>query len=262
MRPSAQQTDRSPGASAVVFLSPHYDDAVLSCGAAIAAIPESLVITVFSGGPAPGDPISGWDRDCGFAPGDGVATIREQEDRAALVLLGSHGSGLAFMPAQYRIAASSRVTRLMALARRRSRTVGDSDLQREVTAKLAAALRTIAPDTCVIPLGVSHPDHVLTAASGLSLVDIFPDCRWLAYTDLPYGAEDTDAFEQATRRVRAAGCRLEPTALTEHGEPQLKRRAVDCYASQVRGLGDRVAIALASPESYFELSRPEPQPIA
>jgi LmbE family N-acetylglucosaminyl deacetylase len=247
----------------VVFLAPHYDDAVLSCGASIAGLPGSLVITVFSGAPAPGDPISVWDRECGFERGDDVAATREREDRGALALLGAQGSGLGLMPAQYRIPSRLGRARLAALATRLHLGGEErSDLQQAVTAALSGALRAKQPATCIMPLGVSHPDHVLTAGSALSLIDAFPACRWLAYTDLPYAAENTVAHDRARERAQNVGYELKPTVLAGHPEPELKKRAVERYASQVRGLGGRVAIALSAPERYYELSPRCAQPLA
>ena len=50
----------------VVVVSPHLDDAVLSCGQLLAASREAIVLTVFSAGPDEGAPLTDWDRACGF----------------------------------------------------------------------------------------------------------------------------------------------------------------------------------------------------
>src|SRR5436853_287558 len=51
----------------MVAISPHLDDAVLSCGQLLAARPGSVVITVFAGMPRDGSQQTDWDRRCGFA---------------------------------------------------------------------------------------------------------------------------------------------------------------------------------------------------
>jgi hypothetical protein len=45
-----------------VILSPHLDDAVLSCWHTLAATGEVAVINVFAAIPAPDQPLSWWDR--------------------------------------------------------------------------------------------------------------------------------------------------------------------------------------------------------
>ena len=48
--------------SAVIFISPHLDDAVLSCGGGIARLTCSgervTVVTIFTGDQSPGEPLS------------------------------------------------------------------------------------------------------------------------------------------------------------------------------------------------------------
>ncbi|MEJ2209125.1 MAG: PIG-L family deacetylase [Anaerolineae bacterium] len=91
-----------------VYLSPHLDDAVLSCGGAIhqqvAGGEEVLVITLFAGD-APGDrPLS--EFACG-QPAHQIgapqpAALRRAEDAAALALLGAGAVHLGLLDAIYR----------------------------------------------------------------------------------------------------------------------------------------------------------------
>ena len=72
----------------VVIVSPHLDDAVLSCGRFMAVHPGVTVVTVFAGNPpAYPEPMRLWDVQSGFGPGDDVMEARRGEDRAALGLL-------------------------------------------------------------------------------------------------------------------------------------------------------------------------------
>src|SRR5262245_53606305 len=72
----------------VVIVSPHLDDAVLSCGRFLGAHPGTHVVTVFAGNPpAYPEPLRLWDLQSGFAPGDDVMEVRRQEDKAALAIL-------------------------------------------------------------------------------------------------------------------------------------------------------------------------------
>jgi LmbE family N-acetylglucosaminyl deacetylase len=90
-----------------VYLSPHLDDGVLSCGGTIhhrlAAGEEVVVITLFAGDPPAGDPLSPFAQgqpahQLGMRP----AALRRAEDLAALVRLGAGVRHLAFPDAIYR----------------------------------------------------------------------------------------------------------------------------------------------------------------
>ncbi|HEX3616122.1 MAG TPA: PIG-L family deacetylase [Solirubrobacteraceae bacterium] len=246
-----------PSPDAAVFVSAHHDDAVLSCGGVIAARPGSNVITVFSSGPPHVDPLPGWDLSCGyFTPGDNVVAIRRQEDDNALALLGAQGQGLGLWPAQYRVASAATKPGASALmSRLRRRVQGSSKLEHEVTQRLAESFKRIVANTWLLPLGVAHPDHGLTTKAALTLVRRHPSTRWIVYEDLPYARESQAQLEAARRRVEAAGFRLEPIVLCQHHDPGIKQRAIACYQSQLRGLGDRLESALASHERYHELVR-------
>jgi hypothetical protein len=51
----------------MLVVSPHLDDAVLSCGRWLAAHPGTLVVTVFAGVPSNGNRLTDWDARCGFS---------------------------------------------------------------------------------------------------------------------------------------------------------------------------------------------------
>src|SRR4029077_12194032 len=72
----------------VVIVSPHLDDAVLSCARFMAVHPGFAVVTVFAGNPpAYPSPMRWWDEQSGFEPGDDVREARRNEGRAALAVL-------------------------------------------------------------------------------------------------------------------------------------------------------------------------------
>src|SRR5580658_10141715 len=71
----------------ILVLSPHYDDAVLSCGAWLSSHPGSVVATVCTGRPGPGIGPHQWDGTSGFPSGDAAAMVRQGEDAAALAVL-------------------------------------------------------------------------------------------------------------------------------------------------------------------------------
>src|SRR5271165_505044 len=90
----------------VVAVSPHLDDLALSCAGFLARHPGSVMVTVFSGGPAAVRPLPDWDRDCGvFDAGDDVARVRRAEDMRAAELLEASTYHLNVWDCEYRSSA-------------------------------------------------------------------------------------------------------------------------------------------------------------
>jgi len=83
----------------IVVVSPHFDDAVLSCWTVIDGSESVEVVTVFTAGPAPGI-VTGWDRDTGVDSATRMIQ-REVENRAALALAGRSATNLGFLETQY-----------------------------------------------------------------------------------------------------------------------------------------------------------------
>jgi LmbE family N-acetylglucosaminyl deacetylase len=84
-----------------VVVSPHLDDAVLSCWHVLAGGDEVTVVNVFTGLPKPGT-LGWWDRLTGAA--DSVERMRERcaEDAEALALVGVPHANLGLLDGQYR----------------------------------------------------------------------------------------------------------------------------------------------------------------
>jgi LmbE family N-acetylglucosaminyl deacetylase len=253
-----------PNPGPALFLSPHFDDAVLSCGCLIAATAGNQVLTVFSGGPARVNPLPLWDRECGFQPGDDVVGIRTQEDDAALALLGARAERLGFWDDQYRgTVGSSLPSPLARLVRRLRREWGQSSLVRQVADRIGVAITELGVSTCFIPLGVSHIDHRLTNRAALTVASRTPATRWVVYEDLPYASESSTSRADAIDALSGAGFALSPFNPGTETDEAIKRAAVDCYASQLRGLGTRAGVAVTAPERYsLLLAAGDPQQAA
>ncbi|MCL4302896.1 MAG: PIG-L family deacetylase [Anaerolineae bacterium] len=91
-----------------IYLSPHYDDASLSCGGAIHQQTQggqaALVVTICAAPPPSGEPLSPFAQSLHYAwgnPADVIAT-REAEDRASLEILGADYLRLNFNDCIYR----------------------------------------------------------------------------------------------------------------------------------------------------------------
>jgi LmbE family N-acetylglucosaminyl deacetylase len=241
-------------AGAAGFVSPHLDDVVLSCAAAIT--PESVVVTVFSSGPKSVNPLPAWDVSCGFAPGDDVSAVRKREDDAALAQFGASGEHLDFWSYQYRSAPPGRFPRanhLLSRLARRSEDEPDPQLVDEVASQLGSVFDGVQLSTWYVPLGVGHPDHKIVSTAVLRLARTRPDRQWILYEDLPYARQGTDLLDRALKRVTKAGCRLDQSPLLPPVDTAPKRVAVECYQSQLKALGSLVDLSIAATETYHVL---------
>jgi LmbE family N-acetylglucosaminyl deacetylase len=225
----------------MLVISPHLDDGVLSCGEQLAMTTGATVATVFGGRPRRWSRRTQWDLDCGFEQGDDVTAVRIGEDRYALEILGTDQVVLSERDVQYH-----------PLPRRKQR----------VTRALLELLEALDPEECWFPIGIGHPDHVLTRACCLALASNHPRISWRTYTDLPYGL--SPRFKLAHRLAREAiansGFSLEPIPLHRDDEAAaLKGRAMACYQSQLRGLASRrtnfILPEQVAVEAHFELTR-------
>ncbi len=215
----------------VVVISPHLDDAVLSCGQLLAARPGSTVVTVFAGVPPRADELcTDWDRRCGFANAAAAIAARRAEDTRALALLRAKPLWLDFLDSQY----------------------GQTPDRDELALTLQQALRDLAPDEVLIPLGLFHSDHLLVHAAADSVLRVPPSLTLLAYEDVPYRG-DQEVLQRRLAQLRAAGAVCTEASLGSSEHAVLKARAVDAYASQLRGLGPHGGLAAAQPERYWQL---------
>ena len=90
------------GLMRVAVLSPHFDDAVLSCWHVLSAPGPVAVVNVFAAAPPDGCPLGWWDQRTGATDSTVRAREREREDEAALALTGRRPTNLDLLEAQYR----------------------------------------------------------------------------------------------------------------------------------------------------------------
>lgn len=196
-----------------LFISPHLDDAVFSCGCLLATLPDAMVATVFAGLPAAGE-LTDWDRAAGFRAGDEVVAMRREEDRQALAQLGAWPIWLDFLDRQY----------------------APEPVLAEVVAAMHALLQQCEADAVFFPLGLFHSDHRLTRRAVSVFARHCSGCRWFAYEDALY-RRLPGWREEAVAELAQSGLALQPASFVEAEEAaERKRRAVACYASQLRAL--------------------------
>jgi LmbE family N-acetylglucosaminyl deacetylase len=217
-----------------LIISPHLDDAVLSCGAALAAMPGATVLTVFAGSHRDH---SDWDRRAGFRTGQDVAALRRAEDLRALGSLGVVARWLDELDAAYRAAEPE--------------PEPEPDPAPIVDAIVAAAAGV---ERLVFPVGLQHPDHVMTFDLALAASRRLPGVDTIGYADAPYCFRDPETLSRRVVELRRQGFDPRTTQLAR-GPRWRKHRAVRAYTSQCRALGPgTVARCTLIPERYWRLS--------
>jgi LmbE family N-acetylglucosaminyl deacetylase len=216
-----------------LVVSPHLDDAVLSCGQLIGQYPGTLVATIFTAAPAAAGPLTLWDAACGFSSAGQAMAQRRREDREALGILAAQPLWLGFSDSQY----------------------GASPPAAELATALDAVLREKAPATVCLPAGLFHSDHVLVHQAMLLARAGHGERHWLMYEDALYRRR-RGVLQQRLTCLLEAGIKAVPLMLESGGAPWLKRKAVQCYKSQLRALSlTRYGYADAfEPERYWRLS--------
>jgi len=219
-----------------IYLSPHLDDAALSCGGLIYqqthAGERVLVVTLFAGSP-PDDEITPFARELKARWGgatDPVA-VRRREDLAAWRALGAEGLHLPYYDCVYRSDPRTGEAYYPDVA---SIFADLHPAERDWRRELLAALRERVADLCaariVAPLTVGHHvDHILAQQMALELMRQGCDVRF--YEDYPY-AGDAEAIGRALAPWPRGCWSVEAFYLNE-AALAAKGDAVACHASQI-----------------------------
>jgi LmbE family N-acetylglucosaminyl deacetylase len=198
----------------LLVFSPHFDDAVLSCGELIARHPGAEVLTVFSAAPEGYPGVTDWDAACGFQNAQQSIAARVQEDDAALSLLSARPSRLNFFDSQYQA----------------------TPTQQELVDRLDQVLKPSTADVVLMPAGLFHSDHVLLHQALLEVRQRHPKRRWMLYEDALY-RRIPGLLQRRMAELCQAGVHVTPMDCTrDDAFFSLKKRAIACYASQLRGL--------------------------
>jgi LmbE family N-acetylglucosaminyl deacetylase len=200
-----------------LVISPHLDDAVLSCGLFLAAHPGTIVLTALAGIP-PDLPVNGWDHRCGFRNGDNVMAARREEDQVALALLGAEPRWLDFC--------------------QRSHLAPDNMVDpRALSDAIAAVIEELSPAAVAFPFGLGHPDHELTHGASVALVAARPELAWYCYEDIPYRILP-GVLAARIRELLDAGIRPTPVSVRLDRTHDRKAAAFQAYRSQAGPLDD------------------------
>lgn len=215
-----------------LFLSPHYDDVVLSCGALVAQLADAgrapVMVTVFGSEivhEMVGDFAAWKHHRWGMDDPDEVLAVRRAEDAAAAAVLGCEVRWLGLPDAIYR---GERYTSDAALFG----TLMPEEL--ELAAHLAdeiTALPEWRPGTRVfVPLAAgNHVDHQLAFEVGRALAErgeaVF------AYEDVPYAIHTPEGVQsRLVSQAHALGAPVVVPSGTGHGR---RLAAIARYTTQV-----------------------------
>jgi LmbE family N-acetylglucosaminyl deacetylase len=242
----------------LLLVSPHLDDAALSCAALLSRTDPVDVLTVFAGEPDP--PRQGpWDCDCGFASSAESVPVRRAEERSAFAGTPHRLAFMDLVEGQYldwhhsageadAIAAelgrwtAANPGGTVALPAGAGRRLG------RVRAGLARRLgRDVGPEP--------HPDHLFVRDVALRALSAARQGAPLLYEELPYVLAG-GAARQARAAAAASGWRA--VELVAEVDRDAKAARIGAYASQVPHLtadGRRLDVAanLPSHERYWRL---------
>lgn len=239
-----------------IYISPHIDDAALSCGGAIARHvaqnQQVLVVTLCTAAPPSDSSLSPFAQELhqrwGLPP-DQAVQARLHEDVEALECLGVDGYWACFLDAIYRqpTAYHSNETLFGTVA-------PDDTWATELTALLQDLARRFPNAMFYAPLGVgNHVDHQITYAAALNLAREGSAVAF--YEDFPYVYEQ-GVLEQ--RLVALGGvASFVPSILDIDATLARKISAIEAYASQIGTLfgdGQHMAYVVTT---YAETLRPD-----
>jgi hypothetical protein len=222
-----------------VILSPHLDDAVLSCWHVLTQPGEVVVVNVFAGVPPELAAPAWWDEYTGATSSAERVRERIEEDRRALAVAGRTAVNLGFLDEQYR-----REDQLLA------------PLTEQIEQLLDRRARIYAPAAFA-----NHTDHALVRAAALALraggfdVSLYADLphamirggpAWVSQKSGPTSRDLASAlWARVLAPTDAAGPTVHHLDAAAHAD---KLAAVGMYGTQLQALEDLVGRSLADPE--------------
>lgn len=222
-----------------LFLSPHLDDAVLSCGGTIHQLTASgepvTVLTTMAGDPPdplPDTPIVA-DLHQRWQAGYSPVAVRRREDEQACAMLGAQIVHFSLGDCVYRLsdAGDPRV----ALYPDEDSLWGDIHPLDPAPGVLrqSAVPNNPPPSALYVPVGSRHHvDHRIVRDWGLWLHAQNPRGILFLYEEYPYESDATMELERALAFFRPRQLSLEPRPLSE-ADVDAKLEAIACYESQI-----------------------------
>jgi LmbE family N-acetylglucosaminyl deacetylase len=232
-----------------IYISPHFDDAVLSCGGLIweqthSGIPVEIW-TVMAGDPPSGpisDLITRVHADWKTGTPQETVALRRIEDRKAARSVGATVRHLKIVDALYRRTNTGNLLYTQDVLGDIPVHPRDTGLVEEVTRQIA---ENLAPhDTIVCPLGLgNHVDHVITRRA----IEALHRPTWY-YADVPYLLRNETSLAPATVNLKGKTFFISAQGLAAW------QKGIEAYASQMSTLFDGVQDMRTKIKNY-QLSR-------
>jgi LmbE family N-acetylglucosaminyl deacetylase len=230
---STQAIERIKAANRCVILSPHLDDAILSCGGLAAEVADTVNVeiwTFFSAAPfiGPYSSLARWFHDIsGGYSSARLAWLRRREDRRACRVVGARPNHFHWHDAVYRKTKNGEP--MYGGLRQSHWHAHDDRMVREISALMES--RVSRSDVLLTPLGVGkHVDHLILRAA----VERLGHNNVLYYVDLPYMATYPDEIE-----IQAAGMSCHSYDIST-SSLQAWIDSIMCYTTQLKMLESAV----------------------
>jgi len=222
-----------------LIISPHADDAVLSCGQFMAGRPDCVVATIFLGTPKPATRLTSFDKNCGFPSAGHATKTRRVEDRAALLRLHAVPRHLEYLDNQYR-------------------PPGEpwAPIAEQAAVNVAAVVDEFAVTLALGPVGLNHLDHVIAGDVFHRVLLMRPDVEGWLYEDLPSRVLTPELVPGRLDEWRSLGYDLELGFLGT-GPLKVKRDAILKYRSQkwMPEFGGPALHNVMVPERFWQMRR-------
>lgn len=217
----------------LLVISPHLDDAVLSCGELL-SYSDALVVTVFAGVPDGELPVTDYDVRSGWKNARDAMIGRRAEDARAMAVLNCGSVRFDFLDRQYGVEADSG----------------------ELVDCIDQVMReSPVLDAVLCPLGLLHGDHELVQRCVRAAMSRPGYGReklpLLFYTDLP--ARSLADPRMVADAMAAVGAGDPVWQHHDDDSKALKRAAIACYRSQVWALNVHDSLVT---EQFYAWTRP------
>jgi LmbE family N-acetylglucosaminyl deacetylase len=231
-----------------IFISPHFDDAVLSCGGLIYDLAKKQIPveiwTVFAGEAQPG-PLSPLAMSChqqwGFTSAEEVVEARRIENQDAASEVGADTLNLSIPDCIYRRSLKGE------LLYPEDVFVPIHPFEKDLDFNIAAALSNeLQPDDKIVgPLAIGgHVDHVLTRRAVECLERPFS-----YYADIPYLLNQPETLAKTTTGFTATFTKISKVGLTHW------KNSISAYRSQIWMLFETREKMHAAITQYWEGSQ-------
>jgi hypothetical protein len=228
----SQNDDMQPPEGRMLLVSPHRDDAALSCAALIARTEPIDVLVVFSGSPDP--PRQGdWDRLTGFPDSAASMSARVREDEAAFAGTPHRLRSLGLLEDQY-ISGARKQTDTCAICEAVTAWAveGGGIVALPAGAGRRSGRLRLRIESWIGPWGgpLPHPDHEFLREAAAPCLAVREDTKLLLYEELPYlrGGGADRAVEQTAEALD-----LRVSSFTLPVDRSVKAARIAAYVSQL-----------------------------